>query len=128
MIFRVKASDAGLRFLWASHAIFSINGLRSVLLSDGQRMDEFRINGTCRKFFVRAGSPVCLERENCRIYLETDQPYWGIWYNRGGWPADKPARFACIGIEATNTPADSPADATIPAGGAFEGRVLLRVL
>ena len=128
MIFRVKASDTSLWFLWASHALFSINGLLSVLLPDGQRLDEFGLNGTCRKFFVQTGSPVCLERDTCRIHLETDQPHWGIWYNRGGWPMGEPARFACIGIEATNTPADSPAEETIPAGGSFEGRVILRVI
>jgi hypothetical protein len=128
MILRVNAGDEPIRFLWASHALFSADGLRAVHLPDGQRIAEFSVDGTCRKFFVRAGSPVCLEREECHLLLETDQPHWGIWYNRGGWPKGRPAGFACIGIEATNAPADRPVDAVIPAGGSFEGRVVLRVM
>jgi hypothetical protein len=128
MIFRIRAGDTRLRFLWASHALFSTAGLRSVQLPDGLRLDEFRPNNTCRKFFVAAGAPVVLSTGGPRVELRTDQPYWGIWYNRGGWPIGSPAGFSCIGIEATNTAADSPADREIPPGGSFEGRMIVRVM
>jgi hypothetical protein len=128
MIFRVKTGFRPLPFLWASHALFSTDGLLSVLLPGGRRLDEFAPDGTCTKFFVRAGPPVVLERDGNRIHLETDQPFWGIWYNRGGWPIGAPGGFSCIGIEATSMSADAPTDAVLPAGGSFEGRVILRVV
>ncbi len=126
MIFRVRTGEAPMRFLWASHALFSTDDLRSVALPDGQTLRDFSIDGTCRKCFARAGAPVVLERGTGRVHLETDQPYWGIWYNRGGWPRGRPAGFSCIGIEATTAAADAPTDGLIPAGGSFEGRVILR--
>jgi hypothetical protein len=128
VIFRARTGPRPLRFLWASHALFSTEGMLAVLLPGGRRLEEFAIDHTCTKFFVRAGPPVVLEWRNHCVHLQTDQPYWGIWHNRGGWPVEAPAGFGCVGIEATNTAADAPADAFLPAGGSFEGRVMLRLV
>ena len=111
-----------LEFLWASHALFATARLRSVALPDGTRLDDFSFNGTCRKFFIPATGPVTLGG----VILITDQPFWGIWLNRGGWPDTNPARFGCLGIEATTTATEAPGGRMLLPGGEFCGYVTLQ--
>jgi hypothetical protein len=123
-----NTGGAEIEFLWASHALFCVEGLLEVQLPDGSMLDDFSLDGTCRKYFVAAGEPVRMRRADMTLALDTDQPYWGVWLNRGGWPATKPAGFAALGIEATNAQADSPQGAKIAAGGRFQGRVRLEIM
>ena len=126
MTFSVEnMTGKALEFLWASHSLFTFSGLKSVVLPDGQELRDFSLNGGCSKSFVKAGPPVVIRWGWGAIRLETDQPYWGVWLNRGGWPAGKPADFGCIGIEATNTAGEAPAGARIEPGACFRGRVKL---
>jgi len=111
-----------LEFLWASHALFAVASLRQVALPDGTVLNEFGLTGTCRKFFIPATGPVILDG----VRLTTDQPFWGIWLNRGGWPADKPADFACLGVEATTTAAEVPDGRVLLSGEEFCGHVTLQ--
>jgi hypothetical protein len=113
--------------LWASHALFSVAGLAEVALPDGIVLSDFSVNDTVAKSFVRSGKPIVLTRRSGSIALQTDQPFWGVWLNRGGWPAGSPAHFACIGIEATNVDADQPRGATLAAGETFRGSVRLEL-
>jgi hypothetical protein len=115
-----------LEFLWASHALFSFGGLRRIVLADGTVLADFRLDATTRKFFVPAGPPVAIERDDGLWHLVTDQPWWGIWLNRGGWPAGRAAGFGCIGIEATNATADLPQGQRLAPGQTFRGKVTLR--
>jgi len=123
-----NVSREEIEFLWASHALFSIEGLLEVELPDGSRLDDFSLDGTCRKYFVNAGEPVRMRRADMTLALDTDQPYWGIWLNRGGWPQSKPAGFAALGIEATNARSDSPQGAKIAPGARFQGWVRLEIM
>jgi hypothetical protein len=120
-----NTGKAALRFLWASHALFAVEGLLEVELPDGKVLSDFTADGTCEKWFVKSGEAVVMRHEGFEIYLKTDQPYWGIWFNRGGWPAGRPAGLCSIGIEATNTNAERPRGARIAAGGAFGGWVVI---
>ena len=124
--FRVRnRSGQPLEFLWASHAVFALDGLSAVTLPDGRLLDEFSLDGSCSKFFVRSGRAVRLRRPEGEVRLRTDQPWWGIWLNRGGWPAPSPAGLGGLGIEATNCPADSPQGTALRAGGSFRGTVIV---
>ena len=111
--------------LWASHALFSFEDLLQVDLPDGQVLTQFGLDGSCRKFFVAASGPVRLQRCGLTLTLATDQPHWGVWYNRGGWPASAPASFGCIGVEATNAAAEVPQGDVLAPGSCFRGRVTL---
>jgi hypothetical protein len=126
--FEARNTDAApLEFMWASHALFSVEGLRSVSLPTGDALRDFSRDMSCRKFFVQASGPARLEREESVVTLSTDQAFWGIWLNRGGWPAAGAAGFCCIGIEATNTDAEVPTHAIIPPGGVFTGQVTVNI-
>lgn len=116
-----------IKYLWASHALFSVRSLVRAIMPDGQVLNDFSLKNTCTKFFVSVSGPVILEQEESVITLSTDQPFWGIWLNQGGWPQDSPAGFCCIGIEATNCAGEIPADAVLPAGGVFKGEVIMKV-
>lgn len=118
---------ACLPFLWASHALFTFQGLRRVEFADGGVADDFRVDGRTSKTFRLNAGPTRLMREDGEVVLESDQRWWGVWFNRGGWPADRPAGFGCIGLEATNTPGERPDDAAIAPGGCFSGMVRLEV-
>jgi len=116
-----------LEYLWASHALFSVEGLLRVVLAHERVLDDFSPDGTCDKFFISTSGPVTLEGEESVVTLSTDQPFWGIWLNRGGWPADAPAGFSCIGIEATNSAAEIPTGAVLQANEIFRGYVKLEI-
>lgn len=116
-----------LPFLWASHALFTLRGLRRVEFADGGRLDDFRPDGSSSKTFRINSGPARLVREDCEVVLESDQRWWGVWLNRGGWPADRPAGIGCLGLEATTTAADRPGDSAMEPGGRFTGRVRLEV-
>ncbi len=123
----VNRSPTPLNFLWASHALFTCRGLRRVEFSDGGSLDDFRLDGSFSKTFRLNKGPARLIREDGEVVLESDQRWWGIWVNRGGWPAGRPAGFGCLGLEATTTAADHPGDAAMAPGGEFTGRVRLEV-
>jgi hypothetical protein len=115
-----------LEFLWASHAIFSTAGVRSLLLPDGRELSDLSLDGSTSKSFVVAlGRPIVLARQADTISLSTDQPYWGLWLNRGGWPAAKPAGFGCVGLEPTNAASDAPAGARLQPAQTFRGTFTL---
>lgn len=115
-------------FLWASHALFAADSAVALRLPDGRTMPDLGRDGSTSKSFVEAGTdPAMLIRRFDRIILRTDQPYWGLWLNRGGWPAGRPAGLCCVGIEATNAPSDSPAGAILKPGESFFGTVTLTV-
>lgn len=116
-----------LPFLWASHALFTFRGLRRVEFADGGSLDDFRIDGHSSKTFRPNAGPARLVRDDCEVVLESDQRWWGIWFNCGGWPAGRPAGVGCLGVEATNTPAEHPDNCAIARGGCFTGRVRLEV-
>jgi len=126
MTFSVEnRTDRTREFLWASHALFTLHGLESAVLPDGDMLRNFSLDGSCRKSFVKAGPPVVMKWGWGSVRLESDQPYWGIWLNRGGWPAGAPAGFGCVGIEATNTAGEIPAGSLVQPGACFRGRVTL---
>jgi hypothetical protein len=126
LTFRVRnLSGRPLEFLWASHAVFSLTDLAEVELPDGRLLGDLSLDGSCSKFFVRSGPALRLRRTEGEVRLRTDQPWWGIWLNRGGWPAERPAGMGCIGIEATNCAADCPGGAVLEAGAPFRGTVIV---
>jgi hypothetical protein len=130
LLVRFEAKNTGalpLEYLWASHALFSVDGLLRVVLAHERVLDDFCPDGTCGKFFVSSSGPVILEREESVVRLSTDQPFWGIWLNRGGWPAGAPAGFCCIGIEATNSAAEIPTGLFLQANETFRGYVKLEI-
>ncbi len=116
-----------MEYLWASHALFSVDGLLRVHLAHNRVLDDFSLDHSCGKFFVASSEPAILEREESVLTITTDQPFWGVWLNRGGWPADVPAGFCCIGIEATNCDAETPQGAVLRANEIFRGYVMLRI-
>jgi len=124
----VNTGSAPLEYLWASHALFSVHALRRVVLEHTRVLDGFSLDHTCGKFFVSASGPVILEREESVVTLTTDQPFWGIWLNRGGWPAGAPAGFCCIGIEATNSDAEIPKGTVLQSNETFHGWVMLKAV
>jgi hypothetical protein len=117
-----------MEFLWASHALLSVEGLLEVVLPDGHVLRDFSLNGTCSKSFVTNREAVCINRIEGPITMSTDQPWRGVWLNRGGWPTCCSGGFACVGIEATNANADTPTGASIPPGGMFHGKVTVQVM
>lgn len=120
-----NTSSEPCEFVWASHALFSIAGLQEVGLSDGACVRDFGLDGTCTKQFIHAGEPITLVRDDLSIRLQTNQPWWGLWINRGGWPAARPAGFGCLGIEATNTASEIPAGAVLQPGAMFCGTITI---
>jgi len=114
-------------FLWASHALFAVGKADKCFLPDGVILDNFINDGTCRKWFVKNTAPVFIERGCYRIILSTDQPYWGVWLSRGGWPAVNKSGVVCLGLEATTTSSEIPLDLSLDAGEIFSGNVDLKV-
>lgn len=126
--FRAKnTGPVPLPFLWASHALFSFDWIKRVTFAQRMSTADFSINGTCGKFFVEVAGPARIEGDGLTIILETDQPYWGVWLNRGGWPPNSPAPFRCMGIEATTTAAEAPRDRVLQPGQEFNGWMSLEV-
>jgi hypothetical protein len=120
-------APAALEFLWASHALFSLQGLRAAQWQEPEWQRDFSTNGSEQKQFVPGGHPVQLVYPGYRLTLTTDQPWWGIWVNRGGWPASAPEPLCCVGIEATNTPAEQPMAQWLASGATFSGKVKLEL-
>jgi hypothetical protein len=119
---------AKLEYLWASHALFDVSAAVTVHLPDDIILDDFTRNNSEKKFFVANTNSIELAYEGFRVRLETDQPWWGIWLNRGGWPDPAAMSSAypspiCLGVEATNTPAERPDRQWLGAGETFTGHV-----
>jgi hypothetical protein len=112
------------RYLWASHALFSLEAVTAIVLPQ-RTLTDLGLNNTSSKSFLPNRGPVEILRPNLTITLTTDQPWWGIWRNQGGWPAAAPAGFRCIGLEPTTTNADHPADASLAPGEIFHGEMRL---
>lgn len=123
----INRRDSPLEFLWASHALFTTGDLREVRLGNAARLSSFDLNGTETKFFIANMGAVELGYSSCRVVLTTDQPWWGIWLNRGGWHPQSSQPFACIGIEPTNTPGERPMGDWLQPGESFLGTVHLEV-
>lgn len=123
----LNVSHAPQPVLWANHILWATDRLRRVALSDGSALAGFEMDGSERKWFLPAVEPTSLEYPNLTLTLSTDQPWWGIWWDKGGWPADSPGVYNCLGVEATNTPGEVPAEDWLAPGGAFEGWVRLAV-
>lgn len=113
-------------FLWASHPMLAIDRLRAVDLPDGSRLQDFSPDGSERKWFLPVTGPVWLYYPDCSFEISTDQAYWGLWLDKGGWPPENPGEAHCLGVEATNTPAEVPLDQRLDAGKTFRGTVILQ--
>jgi hypothetical protein len=116
-----------LEFLWASHALFGLKDLHAARWHSEGWQSDFEIDGSEEKLFVPGEHAVELVYPTYRLTLTTDQPWWGIWINRGGWPAHALAPLWCLGVEATNTPAEQPKGQLLTAGATFRGEVKLEV-
>jgi hypothetical protein len=128
MTFAVTNSQShALEFLWASHALFGLKDLQAAKWNPDGWLSDFAVNGSERKLFVAGTAPVKLIYPTYGVTLTTDQPWWGIWINRGGWPAGTPQPLWCLGIEATNTPGEYPAGHRLPPGATFSGRVTVEI-
>lgn len=123
----VNRDTVPLSFLWASHALFVLQGLQSVVFADGATLGDFRLDGTASKSFRANDGPVRLVRTDCELVLESDQAWWGIWLNRGGWPTGRPSGFGCLGLEATTVAADTPGTAVLAPQAEFRGVVSVAV-
>lgn len=129
MRFSVKnTGDRPVEFLWASHSVFGLDGMEEIILSDGKVLSEFSMDGSSSKTFSKTTNPLMIKKKEITVTMETDQPFWGIWFNRGGWPEDAKNAFVCIGIEATNCDSDSPKGTMLATGETFEGRVEINVI
>jgi hypothetical protein len=117
-----------LSFVWASHSLFTLDGLCRVEFAGGPVLDDFVLDGSSSKSFVENRGAVRLVREDCELLLETDQPYWGLWNNRGGWPKGESAGSGVLGLEATNAQSDLPEEALLESGQTFSGTVSLEVV
>ncbi len=111
--------------LWANHALLAVEHLTRVLLPDGEALVDFEMDGSERKWFLPAQRPVELVYPGFSLTLSTDQPWWGIWSDRGGWPLDSPNTYNCLGVEATNTAAEVPGGQWLNPGEVFKGWVRL---
>ena len=118
-------SKEDIDFLWVSHAVFDLSDVTEIRLSDGQKIDDFSVDNTVSNFFCIALKPIVITKNRIVIKLQTDQPYWRIWLNRGGWPAANPAGFVCIGIEATSDNSDIPTGRFLAAEEKFCGKITL---
>ncbi len=116
-----------IEFLWASHALFSVQQLAAAGWQGETKFFEFAANGSEHKLFVPATHPVELVYPTYGATVTTDQPWGGIWINRGGWPPGSPQPLCCLGIEATNTPAEQPAGQWLAAGATFYGSVNVEI-
>ena len=120
-----NSHDVPLEYLWASHALFTAQCLREVRFGDTARVSDFRLNGTQTKFFIANIGAVELVYSHFRVLLTTDQPWWGIWLNRGGWPEQNAEPFVCLGVEATSAPGEHPLGDQLQPGETFRGSVKL---
>jgi hypothetical protein len=119
-----------IEYLWASHALFDVASVVTVHLPDDTIVDDFGRNNSEKKFFAANTKPVELIYDGFRVRLGSDQPFWGIWLNRGGWPPAEALPYACpspicLGIEATNTPGERPDGHWLAAGATFAGQVIV---
>lgn len=120
-----NTSSLPVEFLWASHPMLAIDHLLRVDFPDGTHLDDFSPDGSERKWFIHTGAPVKMKYAGFNIELQTAQPWWGVWLDKGGWPVDRLGEVYCLGIEATNTAAEVPAGLILPSGGLFEGSLTL---
>lgn len=118
-------SAVPLPYLWASHTLFRLGGLKEVRFADGFTLQAFELDGSSSKTFRRNTGPIRMTREDGEIILSSDQPWWGVWYNRGGWPAGRPEGVGALGLEATTTESDHPGATVMEPGGSFHGTVRL---
>jgi hypothetical protein len=124
MSFQVtNLEGSALEFLWASHALFSLKNLTTVRLSNDVSISSFDVNGSENKWFIANTKPIELLYPNFRVSLISDQPWWGIWLNLGGWPEKSRNLLCCLGVEATNTPGEHPDGRWLHAGEIFTGKV-----
>lgn len=118
-----NVSSGSIQVLWASHAVFAVDHVASIALPDGQVLHDFTPNNTSAKFFVRNTAAVVVTRRDTSFTLATDQPWWGVWVNRGNWPASQPLGEFFVGIEPTNAASEIPEGSTLEPGASFRGTV-----
>lgn len=123
----VNISGSPQEVLWANHALLAVERLRWVTLPDGSVLRDFGMDGSERKWFLPARAAVELVYSGSRLSMTTDQPWWGIWSDKGGWPLDGLNCYNCLGIEATNTPGEVPDGQLLGPGETFQGWVRLSV-
>ena len=112
-------------YLWASHALFSVSRLQKIRLANGLEYANFAMNNSVEKSFQANCGAVEFVYPDHRMFLTSDQPWWGIWINRGGWPEDHAHSFCCLGVEATNTASEQPDGQWLLANRTFTGTVKL---
>jgi hypothetical protein len=116
-----------IEFLWASHALFSVNHLRKISMANGGEYVDFDVNQSEEKIFLPNLGAVEFVYPNFKTSLTSDQAWWGIWINRGGWPEDNPKPLCCVGVEATNTAGEYPNGQWLQANATFAGKVQLEI-
>jgi hypothetical protein len=114
-------------FLWASHALFTIQGLQSINLPNATQIADFKQTGHESKTFHPNTQPIRVDYGSFQVELTSDQPYWGIWLNLGGWPQDAVQPLYCVGIEATNSPAEIPGQKFLSPGETFTGAITVQM-
>ncbi|MBI4927671.1 MAG: hypothetical protein HY835_07890 [Anaerolineae bacterium] len=119
--------ETPLDYLWASHCLLDVAKLQTMRLASGDLYRDFDHNGSEQKIFVRNLGPLELQYSDFRVVFTTDQPYWGLWINRGGWPANCQPALLCLGVEATNTAGEIPAGQRLDPGAIFTGKVRLEI-
>jgi hypothetical protein len=142
-----------LEFLWAGHLLLAVDDeteleLGSPIVSpeaNGLDLDagvavdlasvwprtggRHHWSNLAEEIYVKAFQPVtatppALHRHGHRITITTDQPWWGLWINKAGFPAHE--RFEHLGIEPCTSPHDALSQAVasgsavrLAAGGAY---------
>ena len=113
-------------FLWADHALFPLQGLVGLSLPGEKLSDAFDLDGSETKVFAPwKAQGLTLTYQTHAIHLQSDQPWWGIWLNRGGWPVGQDQPLGCVGVEATNQPGEVPGAARLAPGASFSGKVVM---
>lgn len=119
--------ETPLDYLWASHCLLDVGNLQKMRLANGDEYRHFDQDASEQKIFVRNAGPVELDYLDFRVVFTTDQPYWGLWINRGGWPVNCQPALLCLGVEATNTAGEIPAGQRLNPGAIFTGKVRLEI-
>ena len=88
--------NSPLEFLRASHALVGVDSLVKARLSNGFTLTDFERNGSESKQFIANTKEIELFYPDFLVRLTSDQSWWGIWLNRGGWPKQDTKSLICL--------------------------------